>query len=194
MTAPLDGDAIAFAKLRPQTRRNEVQRALAQRRTPDGIQGTLIGAAVFLEAALQENGHRRLAAGGRAQQQQQAPANIRAGGGGLEVFHDTRQRLVDAEQLALEELPCPCALGGVAAAAVRPCQRSMSQMYSWLVRASAAGFAGRMSARNSPKVPSQRWARCNRLKELSDSMKAAWLFGSGSVESDRIVLPSRFSS
>ena len=70
----------------------------------------------------------------------------------------------------------------------------MSQMYSWLVRARAGGLAGRMSARNSPKVPSQRCARCKRLNELSDSMKAERFAVPESVESDGIVLPSRFSS
>ena len=46
-------------------------------------------------------------------------------------------------------------------------------MYSWLERATAAGLAGRICSRKSPKVPSQRCARCRRLKELRDSMKPA---------------------
>ena len=63
----------------------------------------------------------------------------------------------------------------VSAGALRPCQRSMSQMYSWLERASAVACPGRMLARKSPKVPSQRCARCSLLKELRVSMKVAFV-------------------
>ena len=184
----LDIDAVALAELGAQARGNEIQRILAQRRALDGVQRALVGAAVFLQAALQQNGQGRFAARRRAEQQQQSTADIGAGGGRLEVIDHARQRLVDAEQLALEQLARPHALGGVRLRAARPCQRSMSQMYSWLVRAMAAGLAGRMLARNSPKVPSQRWARCSLLKELSVSMKVA--FAPRESESDRIVDPS----
>ena len=47
---------------------------------------------------------RRLAAGGRPEQQQQAPADVGAGGRGLEVVDYALERVVDAEQLVLEEL------------------------------------------------------------------------------------------
>ena len=70
----------------------------------------------------------------------------------------------------------------------------MSQMYSWLERTMAAGFAGSICSRNSPNVPSQRCARWWRLKELSESMKSERRDGSGwseEEESGRIVLPSR---
>ncbi len=50
---------------------------------------------------------------GGPEQQQQASADIGAGGGGLEIIDDARQRLIDAEQLALEQLPRPRALSGV---------------------------------------------------------------------------------
>ena len=86
---------------------------LAQRRAVDGVQRALVGAAVFLEPALQQDRQRRLAARGRPEQQQQPAADIGAGGGGLEVVDDARQRLVDAEQLALEQLARAHALGGV---------------------------------------------------------------------------------
>ena len=72
-------------------------------------------------------------------------------------------------------------------------------MYSWLERATAAGLAGGICSRNSPKVPSQRCARCKRLKELRDSMKPARLAvrelsAVSSEESCAIVtsLPYRF--
>src|SRR5579863_1215692 len=54
---------------------------------------------------------------------------------------------------------------------LRPYQRSMSQMYWWLLRANAPGAEGRMLVRKSPKLPSQNWARCWRLKALSESTK-----------------------
>ena len=108
----LDVHAVALAELRPQAGGNEVQRILAQRRAADGVQRALIGAAVFLEPALEQDGERRLAAGGRPEQQQQAPPDVGAGGGGLEVVDHARQRLVDAEQLALEQLARALVLGG----------------------------------------------------------------------------------
>ena len=67
---------------------------------------------------------------GGAQQQKQSTANIGTGRGPFKVVDHTRQWLVDAEQLALEQLPWgvrnPSPISPWAA---RPCQRNMSQMY-----------------------------------------------------------------
>jgi hypothetical protein len=59
--------------------------------------------AVFLDAALQENGHRRLAAGGRTEQQEKTPTDVRARGRALEIIDYSRKRRIDPEQLALEK-------------------------------------------------------------------------------------------
>ncbi len=55
-----------------------MQRRLVQRRALDAVERAFVGVAVFLETALQQNGERRFAAGGRAEQQQQATADIGA--------------------------------------------------------------------------------------------------------------------
>ena len=52
--------------LRAQAGGHEIQRVLAQRRALDGVQRAFVRAAVFLEAALQKDGDRGFAAGGRA--------------------------------------------------------------------------------------------------------------------------------
>src|SRR5713226_4944247 len=49
----------------------------------------------------------------------------------------------------------------------------MSQIYSWLVRTSATGLTGTTLVRKSPRVPSQRCARCCLLKALSDSRNSS---------------------
>src|SRR2546430_9480029 len=49
------------------SRGDEVQGVLAQRRAADGVQRALVGAAVFLEPALEQDRERRLAAGGRTE-------------------------------------------------------------------------------------------------------------------------------
>ena len=67
------------------------------------VQRALVRAAVLLEAALQQDRHRGLAAGRRAEQQQQAASDVGARRRGLEVVDDAPERLVDAEQLAPEE-------------------------------------------------------------------------------------------
>src|SRR5213082_106061 len=108
-----DEDAVALAELGPETGRNEVQRVLAQRRAADGVERALLGAAVFLQPPLDEDRQRRLAARGLPEQQQQPPADVGAGGRGLEVVDHAGQRFVDAEELALEELPRARALGSV---------------------------------------------------------------------------------
>src|SRR5439155_22033552 len=46
----------------------------------------------------------RLTTGGWAEHEQQATADIRSGCGRLEIINDPRQRLVDSEQLAFEQL------------------------------------------------------------------------------------------
>ena len=187
-----DVDAVASRGTRPQARGNQIERDLAQRRALDRIQRPLIGAAVFLEPALEQDRQRRLAARGRPEQQQQPPADVGAGGGGLEVVDDARQRLVDAEQLALEQLARalasrwrPAVRRDRASAACPRCIRG------WSGRAPRRCRAGPWP-RKSPNVPSQRCARCSRLKELSESMNAAvlpWEFWS--TANGRIVLPSR---
>ena len=73
------------------------------RRALQRVHRTFIGEAVLLEAALEQNGHRGFAARGWTQQQQQSTTDIRAGGGCFEVIHDATERLIDAEQFALEQ-------------------------------------------------------------------------------------------
>src|SRR2546430_8981070 len=85
----------------------------SQRRAADGVQRALVGAAVFLEPALEQDRERRLAAGGRTEHQQQPPADIGSGGRGLVVIDDTRQRLIDTKELALEQLARAHVLGSV---------------------------------------------------------------------------------
>src|SRR5690606_25016416 len=58
-----DLDAVTLAELRPKARGNQVERVLAQRRALDPVQCAFVGAAVLLEAALQQDGERGLAAG-----------------------------------------------------------------------------------------------------------------------------------
>ena len=69
---------------------------------------------------------------GGPEQQQQSPSHIRSGGGGFEVVDHAPERLIDAEQFALEQLARLLRYRSPSAA--RPCQSSMSQMYSWLLR------------------------------------------------------------
>ena len=97
-------DTVGLAELGAQARRNEIQGRFAQRRALDRVQRALVGAAVLLEPALQQDRERRLAARGRPEQQQQPPSDVRAGRRRLEVVDHATERLVDAEQLALEEL------------------------------------------------------------------------------------------
>ena len=111
-------DAVGLAELRAQARRDEVQGRFAQRGSLDGIKRAFLRTAVLLEPALEQDREGRLAAGGRAQEEQQSPADIRSRSRGLEVVDDTPERLVDAEQFALEELAgllrVAAALGGAA--------------------------------------------------------------------------------
>src|SRR5260221_12059667 len=66
----------------------------------------------------------------------------------------------------------------------------MSQMYSWLVRTSAKGLAGRLCVKKSPRVPSHRCARCCLLKSVSELRKSAGLDSSFSSDIP-IVEPPR---
>jgi len=124
-----DVHAVAVTKLGPQAGGDEVQGVLAQRRAADGVQRALVGAAVFLKPPLQQDGERRLAARGRTQHQQQPPADIGTGGRGLEVVDDTRERLIDTKQLALEQLARAHVLGGVGLRGA-PMPAQHVQMYS----------------------------------------------------------------
>src|SRR5690606_40120804 len=67
-----DLDAVAFAELGTQARRNQVQRVLAQRRALYRVKGAFVRAAVLLETPLQQDRERGLAARRRSQQQEQA--------------------------------------------------------------------------------------------------------------------------
>ena len=100
----LDVDPVATAKLRPQAGWNQVERVLAQRRATDRIDGAFLGTAVFLQTTLEEDRERRLAPGRRTEQQEQPAADVGACSCRLEVVDDARQGLIDAKQLALEEL------------------------------------------------------------------------------------------
>src|SRR5258708_9158891 len=71
----------------------------------------------------------------------------------------------------------------------RPCQRSMSQIYSWLVRTSAIGLTGTTLVRNSPRVPSQRCARCCLLKALRDSRNSSGLDSGLNCDAPIVVGP-----
>src|SRR6185312_13951408 len=97
-------DAVALAELRPQARRDEIEGTLPEWRALDGIECAIVRAAVLLETALEQDREGGFASRGRSEEQQQPPAHIRARSRGLEVFDDARERLVDTEQLALEEL------------------------------------------------------------------------------------------
>ncbi len=99
----LNVDAVGRAEARPQARGNQVQRRLVQRRALQRVQRAVVGVAVFLETALQQDHERRLAARRRTEQQQQASADVGARGRGLEVVDDALERAVDAEQLAGEQ-------------------------------------------------------------------------------------------
>ena len=135
-----DLHAVRVAELGAQAGGDEVERRLVHRRALQCVHRAFVGVAVLLEAALEQDRHRRLAARGRTEQQQQASADIGARGGGLEVVDDAAERLIDAEQLALEQLlgagglrrcrcrcrsQCRCG-GGV----FLPNQLSMSHRYS----------------------------------------------------------------
>src|SRR5687767_5400118 len=115
-----DLDAELLAKLRAQGRRHDVERGFVQWRAGERVHRTLVGVTVFLDPALQEYGHRGLAARRRAEQQQQPPTHVRAGGGTLEIIDDTAERRVDTEQLALEQ--CARTAVGIGLAATEPAQ------------------------------------------------------------------------
>src|SRR5258708_14606817 len=71
----------------------------------------------------------------------------------------------------------------------RPCQRSMSQIYSWLVRTSAIGLTGTTLVRKPPRVPSQRCARCCLLKALRDSRNSSGLDSGLNCDAPIVVGP-----
>ena len=82
---------------------NQIQRRLVQRRALQRVQRAVVGVAVFLEPALEQDHERGLAARRRPEQQQQSSADVGARGRGLEVVDDALERAVDAEQLAGEQ-------------------------------------------------------------------------------------------
>ena len=75
-----DLDAVGLAELRAQRVRHEVQRRFVHRAAVDRVERAGVGVAVFLQAALEQDHHARLAARRRPEQQQQAPADFGAGG------------------------------------------------------------------------------------------------------------------
>ena len=99
-----------------------MQRGALQR-----VQRALVGVAVFLQTALEQDHQGGLAAGGRAEQQQQATADVGAGARRLEVVDDAVQGGIDAVQLALEQAGRRGV--GLVPGSLRRYQRSMSQMY-----------------------------------------------------------------
>jgi hypothetical protein len=98
-----DLDAELLAEFGAQGRRHDVKRRLVQRGARESVDRAGVGMAVFLDAALQENRHRRLAAGGRTEQQEKTPTDVRARGRALEIIDYSRKRRIDPEQLALEK-------------------------------------------------------------------------------------------
>jgi len=106
-----DLDAVGLAELRAQRMRNQVQRRLVHRAAVDRIERAGIGLAIGLEAALEQDDHARLAARRRPEQQQQASANFGTGARRLEVVEHATDRVVDAEELVLEELAAELAVG-----------------------------------------------------------------------------------
>ena len=159
----------------------------AQRRSLDGVQRTLIGAAVLLEPALEENGEGRFAPRWRPKQQQQPSSDVRSGGRGLEVIDHPPQRLIDAEQLALEELAGlldVVALGsrGRARAACPRCIRDWCECKS-------PGSSAKYLFRKSLRVPSQRCARCSLLKRSRESTKSEGLDPSFSCDTPIVKPP-----
>src|SRR4051812_5288 len=104
-----DLDAVRLAELCAQRVRDEMQRRLVHRAAIDGVKRAFFGLAVSLEPALEQDHHARLAAGRGAEQQEQPPADFGARGGRLEVVDDARNRVVDPEELVLEELTAEAA-------------------------------------------------------------------------------------
>jgi hypothetical protein len=93
--------------------RQQVQRRLVHRTACDGVQRAVVGLAVFLQTALEQYHQRGFAAGWRTEQQQQTAADLGARRRSLEVGADAGEGVVQAEQLASEQVLA----GGAAAPA-----------------------------------------------------------------------------
>ena len=98
-----DVGAVGLAELAAQRMRNQMQRRLVDRATLDGVERALVGVAVLLEPALQQDDERRFAARRRPEQQQQAAPDLGAGRGRAEIVDDASDRIVDPEQLVLQQ-------------------------------------------------------------------------------------------
>ena len=83
--------------------------------------------------------------------------------GGLEVVDHPLDRVVDAEQLVLEQLQRKRPW-----LSSKPSARIMSHMYWWLVRAMPRASAGKICSRKLAKVPAQCAARCSLVNSLSE--------------------------
>ena len=154
----LNVDAVRRAELRPQARRDQIQRRLVQRRALQRVQRAVVGVAVFLEPALQQDHERGLAARRRPEQQQQPSADVGARGRGLEVVDDALERAVDAEQLAREQRGRRrrlVARSTPRGAARRDTRRACRRCTDATSASACRGSLGRMSCRNSAKVPRQ---------------------------------------
>ena len=180
----LNVDAVRGAKPRPQARRNQVQRRFVQRRALQRVQRAFVGVAVFLEPALQQDHERGLAARRRPQQQQQSSAHVGARGGGLEVVDDALERTVDAEELAGEQrgrrarsLPSvPRPRGAARRVRAEHVVNVLMRRARQLRR-----IFGRMSCRNSAKVPRQCCAWCCVANVARSSMnEPLWVTTRGS--------------
>ena len=169
-SSPLDLDAVGLAELaRAGCAGTRLQRRLVHRASPASAYSAPSSVWLYSSSPrLSRITMRRLAARRRTEQQQQAPADVGAGGRGLEVVDDALERLVDAEQLALEQR------ARAAVAHRAGCGRTSTACPTGTrgcVRASERGDGGTMSRRNSSKVPDQCLARCWRLYAPSDSTK-----------------------
>src|SRR4030095_17105518 len=80
-----DLHAEHLAEVAAQRRWDDVERRLVQRRPGERVHRPLVRVAVFLDASLEQDRHRRLAAPRRGEQQQQATADIGARRGALEI-------------------------------------------------------------------------------------------------------------
>jgi len=110
-----DVDAVGLADLAAQRVRHQVQRRFVHRAAVDRIKRPGVGVAVLLQAPLEEDHERGLAAGGRPQQQKEPSANLGTRRGGLEIIDQTLDRVVDAVELVLEKLTAPASLAVVEA-------------------------------------------------------------------------------
>ena len=82
---------------------NQVERIAVHRAAFQGVERPLVGMAVLLQAALDQDDQAGFATRGWAQQQQQATPHFGARARRLEVVHHPAQGSIDAVQLLLEQ-------------------------------------------------------------------------------------------